>query len=108
MKYSVLLLSLVSNIAGAESCNDAMSQFSKVSSLKTKSICNFFKDPVSFTEFKGCILSTVKKFKRTATDDDIFALSEKELSGVLSLCGAPNETTSNIRVEPKTNSGVAR
>ena len=77
MKYLIIVFLLNYTVAQAESCKDGMSKFSKISSSKTQSICGFFKDPASFTEFKGCVLSTAKQFDKNASDDDITGCQKK-------------------------------
>lgn len=85
MKSAVILLIIYSRLSFAGVCGLEMEKFSL--SIETKKqVCDFFRDEPSFKEFRDCVISTVKKFKRSATDEEIYKMSEKDLKGILHLC----------------------
>lgn len=95
---SILLITAVS-FAGI--CTSEMNKFENVSQNKKDQICGFFRDAGSFNEFQSCLFSTVKKFNKSITDMEIYKISDKNLSGVMSLCAGFSITGETPRNDPK-------
>jgi len=102
LKYlSITIAFLLSTNSFASICTDEMNKFENINQSKKKQICDFFSDSESFREFKSCVFKTIKKFDKTATDSEIYKLSDKDLSGVLSLCAGFSITGETSRKEIK-------